>query len=66
MGAAETPCWPRGYPISKLHDNLTNVINVTNPTKFAVFQSLADIEPDVDAMYRMTQHTPFIFKKGKT
>jgi hypothetical protein len=30
---------------------------------FGVIQSLADIEPDVDAIFRMTQKTPFIFDR---
>lgn len=33
--------------------------------KFAVLQSLADVQPDVDAMFRLTHKTPFVFKKGR-
>ena len=31
--------------------------------RFGVLQSLADIQPDVDAIYRMTRETPFNFKR---
>jgi hypothetical protein len=30
---------------------------------FGVIQSLADVEPDVDAIFRMTQKTPFMFDR---
>jgi hypothetical protein len=30
---------------------------------FGVLQSLADMQPDVDAIYRMTQKTPFLFRR---
>ena len=31
--------------------------------KFAVLQSVADFQPDVDAIYRLTRTTPFDFKR---
>ena len=31
--------------------------------KFAVLQSVADFQPDVDAIYRLTRTTPFYFKR---
>ena len=34
-------------------------------SKFGVLQSLADIQPDVDAIYRMSRKTPFLFKRTK-
>ena len=36
-----------------------------NETKvnFAVLQSVADYQPDVDAIYRLTRKTPFIFQR---
>jgi len=36
-----------------------------NKTKvnFAVLQSVADYQPDVDAIYRLTRKTPFIFQR---
>ena len=40
-------------------ESLTN----TNESNFAVLQSLADIQPDVDAVYRLVRGTPFSFKR---
>ena len=36
-----------------------------NETKvnFAVLQSVADYQPDVDAIYRLTRETPFVFQR---
>ena len=36
-----------------------------NETKvnFAVLQSVADYQPDVDAIYRLTRKTPFVFQR---
>ena len=31
--------------------------------KFGVLQSLADIQPDVDAIYRLTKETPLVFER---
>ncbi len=67
LGCPSTTCWPRGFPLSEIldedtwktpYENFTTQMNT-----FAVLQSLADIQPDVDAIYRMTQKTPFIFKR---
>ena len=35
----------------------------TQNSNFAVLQSLADIQPDVDAVYRLIRGTPFSFKR---
>ena len=32
---------------------------------FAVLQSVADFQPDVDAIYRLTRTTPFMFQRPK-
>ena len=45
--------------ISGLFVNTTLSVN-----KVAVIQSLADNDPDVDAVYRMTQPLPFNFAKS--
>jgi len=37
--------------------------SVQRAIKFGVLQSLADIQPDVDAIYRLTKETPFVFKR---
>ena len=59
--------WPRGLPLEFVHDNATWDVplmrsSATTP-KIAVYQSLADIDPDVDAVYRMTRPLPIRFTK---
>ena len=65
MGAPETPCWPRGFPMDRVQQKMPELKNATSETNFAVLQSLADVEPDVDAIYRLTHKTPFVFDRGK-
>ena len=74
LGAPSLPCWPRGMPLSMIqckkcgeyeeenihlyqNESSTNTIKAN----FAVLQSVADIQPDVDAIYRLTRETPFSF-----
>jgi len=48
--------WPRGFPLGQLHEGPVDS-GATDPTVVEsplVFQSLADGDPDVDAIYRMT------------
>ena len=47
----------------RLYQN-DSIANTQNPN-FAVLQSLADIQPDVDAVYRLIRGTPFSFKRPK-
>ena len=64
LGAPTKPCWPRGLPLHMIHDEVTNKsLLLNNPAKFGVLQSLADIQPDVDAIYRLTKDTPFNFNR---
>ena len=77
LGAPSLPCWPRGLPLNKIRDEplfedrlystsiFNNGYNATKPvpTKFAVLQSLADLQPDVDAIYRLVKKTPFYFSR---
>ena len=73
LGAPSLPCWPRGMPlhmvlndgIKELKDNTyiyqNGSYDNTQNVNFAVLQSVADIQPDVDAIYRLTRGTPFSF-----
>ncbi|XP_013389154.1 probable glycosyltransferase STELLO2 [Lingula anatina] len=59
--------WPRGFPLEKIKDNATKTQSVTDQlpnTNIGIIQSLADHEPDVDALYRLTQPLPFGFRQG--
>jgi len=68
MGAPHLPSWPRGFPLSYIKNNHTYESKVTKiPVKdVGIIQSLANHDPDVDAIYRLTQPIPFDFpSKGK-
>jgi hypothetical protein len=57
--------WPRGFPLEAVKDNRTWSAGFTKRTWLArrvgVVQSLADHDPDVDGIYRLTQPLPFTF-----
>ena len=69
LGAPALPSWPRGLPlvdIKKPQCSNTTIKGTKHPTtSFAVLQSLADVQPDVDAIFRVTMSTPrpFAFKR---
>lgn len=57
-----TPMWPRGYPLDKIKTTCSvSFVAGTKPERIAIFQSLADHEPDVDGIYRVTRLTPYNF-----
>lgn len=56
--------WPRGLPlglINKSYD-FRNLLKVQD-VKVGIWQGLADEDPDVDAIYRLTSDKPCFFKK---
>ena len=58
--------WPRGFPLDYIRSNMTFDKEFTGQTPIEqvhVFQSLADHDPDVDAIYRMTQGLPLYFSE---
>ncbi|XP_064630564.1 uncharacterized protein LOC135489234 [Lineus longissimus] len=60
-----TTFWPRGLPLDKIKDSDTKnmkVIGTVKPEKVAVINYLAQTDPDVDAIYRLTQKIPFQFE----
>ena len=62
------PSWPRGLPLSHIkfpecHSTPT-VPRDINHQSIAVLQSLADHQPDVDAIYRITMPIPFSFRRS--
>jgi len=64
MGTPTKPCWPRGYPLDDIKANYSELTfeNVDLPSStIGVIQSLANHDPDVDAIYRLTQPLPFDF-----
>jgi hypothetical protein len=65
MGAPSSPNWPRGYPLTLVKDQKHTAASVFTSTlpqsQVAVVQSLANHDPDIDAIYRLTMPLPFDF-----
>jgi len=64
FGVNETACWPRGFPLDKILDPNSTPKMCTTTVKdddVYVYQSLANMQPDVDGIYRLTRKTPFDF-----
>lgn len=60
------PVWPRGLPLEQVLPLRTSSIEPCQEALFdaPVQQYLADGDPDVDAVYRLTQPSPISFSKG--
>lgn len=54
-------CWPRGFPLQHINDISCHAKYGDDDSDWAVVQFLADIDPDVDAVYRMTSGRRVIF-----
>jgi hypothetical protein len=52
--------WPRGFPLENLSDNLT-VPGIKTLVTCPIQQGLVDINPDVDAIYRLVMSSPVTF-----
>jgi len=64
--ASNKEAWPRGFPLEAIKDNRTYTAairrRVWQVRRVGVLQSLADNDPDVDGIYRLTQRAlPFSF-----
>jgi len=60
-------CWPRGFPLGQVLNKAWNT-TFSKPQQvplksFGVLQSLADVQPDVDAIFRLTKTTPLMFSR---
>ena len=69
LGAPTLPSWPRGLPLDDIKvSNCSNTplhnIKIKGGS-IAVLQSLAEYQPDVDAIFRLTMPIPFFFNKTK-
>lgn len=63
----EQKIWPRGFPLNLISDKKDITINNTQSEnlKIGIWQGLADNDPDVDAIYRLTDNTPCFFDETK-
>jgi hypothetical protein len=58
----EKKIWPRGLPLRVINDRTGSVLaNEKKQCKVGIWQSLADGQPDVDAIYRLTDDSPCTF-----
>lgn len=62
---SEQPIWPRGLPLRNIKDSREKLTWQENKQsqKIGIWQGLADEDPDVDAIYRLTSDKPCIFQK---
>lgn len=59
------PIWPRGYPLEALNPGKeTAVASSWTEVSPLLVQGLADDNPDVDAVYRLTRPLPVTFDRG--
>jgi len=56
--------WPRGFPLEKLKDQPTLPSAEIFFKECPIQQGLANENPDVDAVYRLTQPLPYSFKQN--
>ena len=65
--AGNVPAWPRGYPLEKIKSNCSQMLNEWSKTRsIDIFQYLADVDPDVDGVFRLTREIPFSFTSNLT
>ena len=72
LGCQEETCWPRGYPLEQvptdgecLKEDWWETSSSNKTTRFGVLQSLADVQPDVDAIFRYVFNVVFSFTLSK-
>lgn len=64
LGTSVKGTWPRGLPLTDYKGGATracNTITAPHRAEIAVFQSAANGDPDVDAIYRLTRELPFSY-----
>jgi hypothetical protein len=54
--------WPRGFPLNLIMRQGQIEVKKTEPYKVGVWQGLADLDPDVDAIYRLTLDKKITFE----
>ncbi len=61
----EVDVWPRGLPLRELeHRAHIDLYEASDPVDVAVVQAVADSDPDVDAIFRLTRPLPIHFNSG--
>lgn len=57
--------WPRGYPLDEIQTKI-KIKKILSDVKVGVWQGLADIDPDVDAIFRLTTGKQITFDKNES
>jgi hypothetical protein len=60
------PIWPRGFPLTRITapaSTLDPAALAPQSARIGIWQALADDDPDVDAIYRLTANTPCRFTR---
>lgn len=57
--------WPRGFPIEFITEENVHELIKNDKVKLGLIQYLADIDPDVDAIFRLTENRMLSFTKNK-
>lgn len=69
---SEEKIWPRGFPLTEINKAVTTTV-LSGTYDVGVWQGLADLDPDVDAIFRLTAsnttvkfgiHEPFVLQSG--
>src|ERR1700722_14805475 len=55
--------WPRGLPLNMINNRDEIAVKGKKGAKIGVWQGLADEDPDVDAIYRLTNNQPCYFNR---
>ncbi|XP_060064400.1 uncharacterized protein LOC132544768 [Ylistrum balloti] len=64
FGVTETYTWPRGFPLQDIKNktSMPNFCHASDTVHLGIVQSLANQQPDIDAIYRLTRDAPFTFR----
>lgn len=60
---SDSQVWPRGFPLDLVRGGRRMDIAPVSPLKVGVWQGLADLDPDVDAIFRLVFDGRITFKK---
>lgn len=63
---SDSVIWPRGFPLEYIKNSLPPINDSSFDSHYCpIQQGLADKNPDVDAIYRLTMELPFDFKQSQ-
>lgn len=57
--------WPRGFPLNQIMNSSNYQIKNCSKKRYGVIQGLINKDPDVDAIFRLTQYRDVYFEKKK-